>query len=505
MRESERRRRAEPERDAAEPPRAAAHAQLLALQRSAGNRAVAGLLGRQAAPPMPAAGTPAAAEAEALRTLVLLRDTYYLMLRSPEARVRNTAQLMDPPGERPQSGKVRAQAMTLRSDSAALVAERGENPATTAYYFYGGRQDNEHSFGPFTMGTTEGDGTVVIRGRHSTGVSETPEGIIESLVHETSHILVADYGEHPGTKTDAGSFDRYRDEFRAYFVAPNSTYAAIAGEDARADAIRDHLVGATAGTSTYPDLDRAFWAQPWATNQFRTQVLGHKRPDGFNLDNSPLLDRLVGLLREQQAGKATFEQTLFQVMILAPAERAEAAGATLIATLLSHLPAADADRVRRALVAPAAVGYGRELNPTDSPRVTALLDAIVARVPDQITEAYKACNPTDRGSLPTAEFLVWLRRALPSELLLRTCVIGMVYGGSLVYFDRVRVFAQACSAAAGAAAMPEPLRAALRALSFEVRIAYYGLCADDYAARVEPLAEPVRAEVRSILRGDREP
>jgi hypothetical protein len=503
MRESERRRRAEPVRDAAEEPRTPAHAQLLALQRSAGNRAVAGLLGRQAAPPVPA--PPAAAEAEALRTLGLLRDTYYLMLRSPEARVRNTAQLMDPPGERPQGGKVRTKPMTLRSDSAALVAERGDNPATTAYYFYGSHQDNEHSFGPTTMGTTEGDGTVVIRGRHSSGVSETSEGIIESLVHETSHILVADYGEHPGTKTDAGSFDRYRDEFRAYFVAPNSTFAAIANEDDRAAAIRDHLVGTTAGTSTYPDLDRAYWAQPHATNRFRAQVLGHKRPDGFNLDNSPYLDRLVRLLRDQQAGKATVEETLFQVALLAPNERAEAAGATLIAGMLARLPAGDADRVRRALVAPAAVGYGRELNPTESPRVTALLDAIVARVQDQITEAYKACNPGDRASLATAELLVWLRRALPSELLMRTCVIGMIYGGSFVYFDRVRVFAQACSAAAGAVAMPEALRVALRALSFEVRIAYYGLCADDYAARVEPLSEPVKTEVRAVLRGDREP
>jgi hypothetical protein len=502
MRESERRRpRPEPERDAPEASRPGAHAEVLALQRGAGNRAVAGLLGRQGAPAVPAAGTPAAAEAEALRTLGLLRDTYHLMLRSPDVRIHNTALLMDPPGERPQGGKVRAKAMTQRSDSATLVAARGENPATTAYYFYGGQQDNEHSFGPNTMGTTEGDGTVVIRGRNSAGVSETSDGIINSLVHETSHILVADYGEHPGTKLSAGSFDRYRDEFRAYFVAPHSNFAAIADEDARAIAIRDHMVGTSAGTGSYSDLDAAYWAQP----AFKAQVDAHKRPDGFNLDNSPYLDRLVRLLRDQQAGKATVEETLFQVAILAPGERAEAAGATLIAGMLARLPAADADRVRRALVAPAAVGYGRELNPTESPRVTALLDAIVTKVPEQIVEAYRLCNPADRGSLASAYLLEWVRRALPNELLLRTCVIGMVYGGSFVYFDRVRVFAQACSAAAGAAAMPEPLRVALRALSFEVRIAYYGLCADDYAARVEPLPEPVRVEVRAVLRGDREP
>jgi hypothetical protein len=101
--------------------------------------------------------------------------------------------------------------------------------------------------------------------------------------------------------------------------------------------------------------------------------------------------------------------------------------------------------------------------------------------------------------------VTWLRRALPSELLMRTCVTCMVRGGSFVYFDRVRVFAQACSDAAGQATMPDPLRAALRALPFEVRIAYFGLCQDDYAARVEPLQDPVKREVRAILRGDAEP
>ena len=81
----------------------------------------------------------------------------------------------------------------------------------------------------------------------------------------------------------------------------------------------------------------------------------------------------------------------------------------------------------------------------------------------------------------------------------------MVQGRSFVYFERVRAFLVACIDAAAAAEMPEPLRTALRALTFEVRIAYIGLCHDDYDAHVQPLQAPVRNEVRAILRGDREP
>ena len=326
----------------ATPPLLAPVPRILALQRSAGNQAVTAMLQRQVPPAAPpAAGSQAAAEADAVATVGLLRDTHRIMSASPDQNVRNTAQMMDAPGGRAGGGRVRATPMTVRSDSAQLVADRGLNAATTTFYFYGTAQDNEHEFGPNTLGTIQGDSTIVIRGKDSAGALRSHEEIIRTLVHETSHIIVADYGEHPGTKTDAGSFDRYRDEFRAYFIEPVGPYSALAPDD-RADAIRTHLVGTAAGTGGYAELNAAYWATPHATNTFRTQVLAHRRPDGFNLDNSPYLDRLVHLLRDQKAGRATVEETLFQITVLSPAERTEAAGATLIASLLRELPAADA-------------------------------------------------------------------------------------------------------------------------------------------------------------------
>ncbi len=479
---------------------------ILALQRSAGNQAVAAMLSRQAPPAAPpAAGSPAAAEAEAVESLGLLRTVYKRMLLSPETRIRNTALMMDEPGTPPGGHRVHATPMTKRSDSGDLNLKHGTDPATATYYFFGTKQTNEHEMGPRDTGTVDGGDTIVIRGRDpDTNDARNPDHITRTLVHETSHIIVSDYGEHPDTDKSSASFDRYKDEFRAYFIAPFQ-YPGVAG-DARADMIREHLVGKNKGEGHYGDLDASFWAEPLDTNTFRADVLAHKRPDGFNLNNSPYLDRLVHLLREVKAGTATVEDALFQVSVLSPAERTEAAGSTLIPKLLAGLSGADAERVKKALNSPASVHFGKEINPNASPRVTAFLEAVTARVPEQITETYKACNPQDRADLEAnAHFLSWLGRVLPDQIVMRTCITCMCAGRSFVFFERVRVFLVACTDAAGAAEMPEALRNALKALTFEVRIAYYALCKDDYQARVQPLEPAVRNQVAAILRGDAEP
>ena len=159
------------------------------------------------------------------------------MLASPEQRIRNTAQMMDAPGERAGGRRVRATPMTRALGlRAARRPSAAPTPATTTYYFYGTTQDNEHEFGPGTLGTVEGDGhdRDPRQGLGHRRAAQRTNDIIGTLVHETSHIIVADYGEHPGTDTDAGSFDRYKDEFRAYFIEPNGPFTALAPDD-RAD------------------------------------------------------------------------------------------------------------------------------------------------------------------------------------------------------------------------------------------------------------------------------
>ena len=394
--------------------------------------------------------------------------------------------------------------MTIRSDSADLNLKHGTDPATSVYFFYGTKQDNEHEMGPRDMGTVHGGDTIVIRGREpGTNAARNPDHVTRTLVHETSHIIVSDYGEHPDT-TSSASFDRYKDEFRAFYVAPFQ-YPGVEG-DARADKIREHLVGKTKGTGSYEDLDASFWAEPLDTNEFRTKVLAHKRPDGFNLNNSPYLDGLVHLLREVKAGTSTVEDALFQVSVLSPAERAEAAGSTLIPKLLAGLSGADAERVKKALNSPASVHFGKEINPNASPRVTAFLEAVTGRVPEQITETYKACNPQDRADLEAnAHFLSWLGRVLGDQQVIED-LHHMHVRRPLVRLLRARARVPARLRRRGETTeMPEALRTALKGLTFEVRIAYYALCKDDYQARVQPLEPAVRNQVAAILRGDAEP
>ena len=513
--------RDEAERDRAEdpaqaPPAPAAPAiqHVMAMQRSAGNQAVAAALARHAedrAPEQvpPGAGaapalTQAAQEAEAVRTWGMLRTVHQLMLASPDTRTRNTGLMLDPPGEASQGHRVHVQPMTLRSDSrAARGRPRRQRDADRLLLLRldarttstgTARPPSARSWAATRCSCAAG-------GPAATG--RRNENVMGALVHETSHILVKDYGEHPGTATDAASFDRYRDEFRAYFVEPHGNFDGRVGAD-RVAAIRTHLVGTSATAGGYPDLRAAYWALPAATNTFKQQVDAHTAPDGFNLDNSPLLDRLVALLRDERAGRATVEATLFQVTVLSPAERQEAAGASLIATLLAALPPADAQRIRQALTSPAAVGFGRELNPNQVPEITAFLEAVGTKAPDRIVETYRACPAAARGDIAmNAHVLTWLRPDA-GERAAAAHVRDLHGHRPLVRLLRARRDVRPRLQRRGGRA-DDARRAsasALRGLSFDVRLAYYRFCEDDYRDRVLPLQEPVRREVTAILRGD---
>jgi hypothetical protein len=81
----------------------------------------------------------------------------------------------------------------------------------------------------------------------------------------------------------------------------------------------------------------------------------------------------------------------------------------------------------------------------------------------------------------------------------------MTGGRSFLFVERARVFIAACVDATAATEMPDEIRTALKALTFEARLAYIGLCKDAYEAHVLPLQPAVRNEVSAILRGDREP
>jgi hypothetical protein len=81
------------------------------------------------------------------------------------------------------------------------------------------------------------------------------------LVHETNHALNAD-AAHPGA-----SFERYKGEFRAYWVAE---YRNVADLNVRSQQIKAHILGG------YPLLNNRYNADA----AFKVQVDGHTSPDG---------------------------------------------------------------------------------------------------------------------------------------------------------------------------------------------------------------------------------
>lgn len=459
----------------------------------------------------PATVTQADQEAKAAETWQLLARVHRAMLASPDAAARNTGQMIDTPQATDRRRRFQMMPMTLRSDSDELVTRRRENARESAYYFYGSAQDNEHRHGPRTIGTVTGGDTVLIRG-HSpgSGALRGQDDLIATLVHEVSHQLVAGYGEHADTLRDSASFDRYRDEFRAYWVEPRGMgdFGHLTDPDARADAIRTQLVGTSATEGGYPDLRAQYWREPHDTNRFRQQVDGHRRPDGFNLANSPRLDRLVTLMRDHVEGRGGVEDVIWQLAVIPAAERAEAAGATLIDGLVRRMSPESATRVRRALTDPASVNYGREINPRESPRITAVLDAVAAGEADQIKAAYQRCEAAERADMQfNAHLLVWVDHAVPDPLR-RAALAAMFSGLSALMFDAARDFMAACEAAAADRALtepPEPMRAALRRMTFTARLGFFRFGEEAVRLKVDTLPGPVRAYARGVLRGERDP
>ncbi len=513
---------------------------ILGAQRTAGNQAVVRMLARQGdhdhapetggaaagvtAPPGPAAGTRAAAEAEATETVARLRAIHERMGgfsatagdareqrvgATGEQRIRDTAQLLNPPGSRDGGRRFSIQTMTLRSDNAQLLNDRGERPSDVAYFFLGRTQDNELRKGPDVMGTVD-DTTIIVRGKDQSGRWRNADDLIGVFVHEVSHLLVSGYGEHPQTLEDAGSFDRYKDEFRAYFNEPFGDFDAVVDPDAKARAIKMHLVGTSATVGGYENLRASYWAGPAATNAFRRQVDAHMRPDGFNQGNNPRLDRLHRLLVECRAGRATVEQVVLQISLISDAERAAAQTATLIQRLAGELGGTDAARVRDALVHPRQAGYGREINPTESPQVTALLDAVATGTDDQLVEAYRAIPAADRGVLQmNAAAKVFVDHRTTS-LRRKAKLYAMIVGRSFLYWERMEAFLAALDRTRAtettATEVPADVRAALRGLSFEVRLGFFRLTEDARRLYVDQtLPAGWRGTVHSILRGDAEP
>jgi len=437
-------------------------AEVLRLQRLIGNRAVGRMLSRReaeaTATPAPDWSTQAKAEATAKATRRRLRtDLVAHMQAHASQTVRNTAELFTGT-----PSMLTLDAITKRSDSAAKVAAAPSWVDATLYdaFFAGVTMDNQDFHQKGMIGTLSGS-VMYLRGHDSGGNPMSLDDMADTVVHEVSHYFVKQYGELPETDKDSASYDRYADEFRAYWVESNGIGAGLSDAD-RAAAIRTHLVG-TAGNpaSGYPDLHTAYFKT--GPNAFKTKVDALSGPIGFNVTNSLRLHRLWQLLRKKRADDETVSDIILMISGLTVDERREAKASSLIARLIGRLPSEDAAHVRKAL------------DKMVSPTYVKFLAAVVGGKAEDIKTAYAALPAADRGTIAmNAGFLMNIGR-LVTDPGARARLYAMTTTGDVRQYDAMAKFLDAVQAAKliPGGALPEDVDAALKALNERARWALF--------------------------------
>jgi hypothetical protein len=441
---------AAPERPRAEAPK------LLTLQRQVGNRAVGRILARLV--PTPDWSTKDKAEATATATRTRLRtELLPHMVAHAEPMVRNTAEFFS--GPRP---LLTLDAITKRSDSPALMAKApsGYDPTLYDAFFLGTAMDNIDYHQTGMVGTLTGT-TMYLRGHDSAGTVETLDSMASSVVHEVSHFLVKQYGELPKTETDASSFDRYADEFRAYWVEPDSPGKGLSDAD-KAAAIRKHLVG-TAGNpaSGYPNFHAAYFKA--GDNPFKAKVDALTGPLGFNITNSLRLHRLWQMLTANDRDSETVGRIVTMVGALTPAERREARSSSLISRLVGKLGKDEAARVRKALDALISAKFEK------------FLDAVASGKAEDIKAAYDTLETGDKGAMyMNAGFLAAVDR-IAADPGARAAIRAMTQTGRTAQFDAMVAFIAALEAAKGTTAtdVPEEITTTMAKLRDQVRWMFF--------------------------------
>ena len=472
-------------------------------------------------PPAPAPPVPAAVQAannEAAESMRRLNATVTALLASKNETERNTGGLFT--GTPP---RIAYTTMTLRTDSEQLRVALARPPGTSAFFFVGPTQSpwdgnaahwpaNTIEHQPTTLGTIDDTAKppkIIVRGKGPDGGWRSQDQLKTTFVHESSHILVASYGELPQTVSSA-SFDRYQDEFRAYWVAD---YANLPLAD-RWKAIRRHIVGENPNEGTYPDLKTPYWAKDaagnWANPAFRAQIDGHHAPTGFNLSNSPRLDALFTALGQAAADPTKTDAAILTVLQLTPAERAEARSANVIKTLVARLPDGPAIRIRDALSTPVNPDYTRQIGEVRGPRVTAFLTACALNNEASIKAAYATLTAAEKRSISSnAAVDVFLDHHLPN-VKQRAAVYAMVVSMDIGQYDVMTAFLLECldtlvNSVGKPPAAPSPaLMALAKQLTLASRLSLYALNKQARAVFVDPLPEPVLRVVGPIIRGDRD-
>jgi hypothetical protein len=371
--------------------------------------------------------------------------------------IRNTAEFFS--GAKP---LLKLDAITKRADSDAQMAKApsGYDPTLYDAFFKGTSMDNV-TYSQKAMAGTLSGATMYLRGHNSSGTVFDLDTMAAFTAHEVSHYLVSEYGEMPKTETDAASFDRYADEFRAYWIQPGGPGSGLPAAD-KAAKIREHLVG-TAGdpASGYPELHAAYFKE--GENKFKEKVDALTGPLGYNVNNSLRLHRLWQMLTAKERDSETTGWIVVMVGALTPAERREARSSSLISGLIGKLPKADAARVRQAL----------DLLVSD--KSEKFLAAVASGRAEDIKAAYEALEIADKRAMyMNAGFLANVDR-LTGDPAARAAITALTQTGRTGQYDAMVAFIDALSKAKGTTAdeVPEDITAAMGKLRDQVRWTFF--------------------------------
>jgi hypothetical protein len=430
-------------------------ARLIELQRRAGNRAVGRILARLIAPPDWSTKDKAEATAKATDTR-LRNELLPLMVAHAEPVIRNTAEFFTGPNP-----LLKLTPITKRSDSDALMAKApsGYDPTLYDAFFTGTTMDNVVYHQKAMAGTLTGS-TMLLRGHDMNANVLATDTMASHTAHEVSHYLIKQYGELPETVTDDKSFDRYADEFRAYWIQPGGPGWGLAAAE-KAKSIREHIIG-TAGdpTSGYPAMHAAYFN---GSNAFRAKVDALAGPLGFNTGNSLRLHRLWQMLTAKERDSETTGWIVTMVGALTPAERREARSSSLISRLVGKLPKEDAGRVRRAL----------DLLISD--KFEKFLGVVATGQAEDVKAAYEALETKDKGAMYMNAGLQINIDRLTADPAARAAIVAMATTGRTGQYDAMVAFIDALSKAKGTTAteVPEEITAAMGKLRDRVRWTFF--------------------------------
>lgn len=263
--------------------------------------------------------------------VVQVRTEIANMRNASEPEVNNTAEWVSP--ARGGRGRNKLYIVTPTHDSAARARRHGRPtdvaffgdqnlyPDDSATYDVDIESERNIYYSPPAAAGWHGGDTIWLLDPTHYGSSAVREFLVHEVQHDADrHDREAGYAGTRGSPED--SWNRYKTEFRAYWIAGFQSESTRSGtatktgfDNAKQEAIFDHLMGSTLYN---------VWLQPNYNNntevsgqRFKDLVHNYTMPEGVNLINSPRIDDFFRALERCQPSNTDLNSTPLREVVAA--------------------------------------------------------------------------------------------------------------------------------------------------------------------------------------------